>query len=44
MTDKAIELLSKNEKGFFLQVKVRQSINRITLRILVGKLANGRSR
>ncbi|STM20290.1 alkaline phosphatase [Escherichia coli] len=39
MTDKAIELLSKNEKGFFLQVEGASIDNRITLRILVGKLA-----
>lgn len=39
MTDKAIELLSKNEKVFSCKLKVHQSINRITLRILVGKLA-----
>lgn len=38
MTDKAIELLSKNER-FSCKLKVHQSINRITLRILVGKLA-----
>ncbi|XNM89699.1 alkaline phosphatase [Escherichia coli] len=35
MTDKAIELLSKNEKGFFWQVEGASIDNRITLRILV---------
>lgn len=39
MTDKAIELLSKMRKAFSCKLKVHQSINRITLRILVGKLA-----
>lgn len=39
MTDKAIELLSKMRKAFSCKLKVRQSINRIMLRILVGKLA-----
>ncbi len=40
MTDKAIELLGvKMRKAFSCKLKVRQSINRIMLRILVGKLA-----
>ena len=38
MTDKAIELLSKNEKGFFLQVEGLPSINRITPPILAGQI------
>jgi hypothetical protein len=38
MTEKAIDLLSKNEKGFFLQVKAHRSINKIMLPIRAARL------
>ncbi len=43
MTDKAIELLSKNEKGFFLQVKVRQLITGSCCESLWANWRDGRS-
>lgn len=39
MTDKAIDLLSKSEKGFFLQVEGRRSISRIMRQIRAVRLA-----
>jgi hypothetical protein len=39
MTEKAIGLLSSNEKGFFLQVEAPPSINRIMRRIRAVRLA-----